>query len=64
MPYGVARYNQLVNQCYIISRSINTSYSDLLGVNLQELDMMLGFIEEEAREKNEQYEKMKKKFKH
>lgn len=63
MPYGLARYNQLVNQCYIISKKINTSYTDLMNVTPKELDTMLELIEEETKQQNEQYEKMKKKLK-
>lgn len=61
MPYGVYRYQQIIDECYIISKVIHTSYLDLMNVSITERDRMLELIQEENKRQEEQLEKIKKK---
>lgn len=60
MPYGVYRYQQIIDECYIISKVIHTSYLDLMNVSIVERDRMLELIEEENKRQEEQLEKIKR----
>lgn len=63
IPYGLLRYNQIVEQCYAISKNINTSYLDLMEITPKEVDMMLNLLEEEAKRNDEIMKKAKAKSK-
>lgn len=58
-PYGPARFKQLVQECYIISKNCNTSYSDVLDISPLERSYILQFILEEAQSKQEAVDKAK-----
>ena len=58
-PYGPARYKQIVKECYLISRSIHTSYNDLMEITPTERTDLLQFMAEEARRSEEETEKIK-----
>lgn len=60
MPYGVYRYQQIIDECYIISKVIHTSYLDLMDVSIVERDRMLELIQEENKRQEEQLEKIKR----
>lgn len=64
MPYGVYRYNEIIDECYIISKLINTSYLDLMEISVRERDRMLELINEENKREQERIEKIKRKSKH
>lgn len=64
MPYGVYRYNEIIDECYIISKLINTSYIDLMEISVRERDRMLELINEENKREQERIEKIKRKSKH
>lgn len=64
MPYGVYRYNEIIDECYIISKLINTSYVDLMEISVRERDRMLELINEENKREQERIEKIKRKSKH
>ena len=64
MPYGVYRYNEIIDECYIISKLINTSYLDLMEISVRERDRMLELINEENTREQERIEKIKRKSKH
>lgn len=58
-PYAPIRYKELVKECFIVSREINTSYTDLLTVTPRELNYMLEFIRERVEREREAIEKAK-----
>ena len=52
-PYGPTRYKERVRECYLISKNINTSYVDVLKITPVERNMMLNFLLEEAKRREE-----------
>ena len=62
-PYGPIKYKELVRECYIISRNINTSYTDLMDVTPLERQYMLEFIKEESDSLKKTIEENKQKQK-
>lgn len=52
-PYGPVRYEEIVRECYLISKNINTSYVDVLKITPVERNMMLNFLLEEAKRREE-----------
>lgn len=47
VPYGPWKYRKIVEECYLISHLIHTSYLDLLQITPMEKDMMLKFLSDE-----------------
>lgn len=62
-PFGPWRYNEIVKECYFISKHINTSYVDLMEVTPLERKALLTNIQEEIKRQNEMYEEAKRKKK-
>ena len=44
MPYGVYRYQEIIDESYIISKVIHTSYVDILDISIRERDRMIELI--------------------
>lgn len=63
VPYAVYHYQQLIDECFIISKTINTSYSDLLDISIREKDRLLDIIVEDNKKQKEEFEKIKRKSK-
>jgi hypothetical protein len=63
MPYGVFRYNQIIDECYIISKVLHTSYIEAQSISVAERDRILDIINEENERNKESIEKLKKKQK-
>lgn len=63
MPYGVYRYQELIDESYIISKVIHTSYVDILDISIREKDRMLELINEENKRNREDLDKLKAKSK-
>ena len=63
MPFGVFRFQQIIDECYIISKVIHTSYTDLMDISIRERDRMLELINEENKKQQEEIDKMKRKSK-
>lgn len=53
---GPKIYEELVRECYLISRYINTSYNDLLDTTPSERLLLLRNISEEAQNNQKRYE--------
>ena len=53
VPYGPIRYNEIVKECYLISKCIHTSYLDLMEVTPHERELFISYIADEA-EKNKE----------
>lgn len=60
MPYGVYRYNRLVEECYYLSKAINTSYNDLLDNSLTEHNMLINLLIKDNKKQQEAIEKLNK----
>ena len=63
MPYGVYRYQQIIDESYIISKVIHTSYVDILDISIRERDRIIELINEENRRNKEDLDKLKAKSK-
>ena len=63
MPYGVYRYQEIIDESYIISKVIHTSYVDILDISIRERDRMLELINEENKRNREDLDKLKAKSK-
>ena len=62
-PYGPARYKDIVQERYIISKFTNTSYTDLSKVTPLERKYLLGFVKEEIDKNKKAIEERKRKSK-
>lgn len=58
-PYGPFRYKEIVKECYLISKNINTSYNDLMLITPTERNYMLEFLLDEAKKQEEIIQKQK-----
>lgn len=58
-PYAPVRYKEIVKECYLISKNIHTSYTDLMSVTPTERNYMLEFLIDEARQREALIEKRK-----
>ena len=63
MPYGVYRYQEIIDESYIISKVIHTSYVDILDISIRERDRIIELINEENRRNKEDLDKLKAKSK-
>ena len=52
-PYAPIRYKELVKECYLISKNINTSYTDVLNITPTERTYLLEFLIAEAKQREE-----------
>ena len=60
-PYGPQRYEEIVRERYIISKTINTSYNDLGKITPTERKYIVTYIIEEAKLEQEKAKKLNKK---
>ena len=56
-PYGPIRYEQIVKDCYLISKNLNTSYADVLRITPVERNYLIKFLIEDAKRAQENVEK-------
>ena len=61
MPYGVYRFQQIIDECFIISKTIKTSYTDLMNISIRERDRMIEIIVEDNKKQKEELDKIKAK---
>ena len=52
-PYGPFRYEQIVEECYAISKRMHTSYGDLMKITPLERTYLLQFIRRDLERENE-----------
>lgn len=55
-PYGPARYKRIVQECYLISKNMNTSYTDVLKMTPIEREYLIKFLLEDYEEKKKAVE--------
>ena len=58
-PYAPIRYKQIIKECYLISRNLNTSYTDVLKISPTERELLISFLMEEAKRNKENIERIK-----
>lgn len=46
-PYAPELYKEFVRECFVISKNLNTSYTDVLSITPTERKYLLEFIKEE-----------------
>ena len=63
MPYGVYRYQEIIDESYIISKVIHTSYVDILDIYIRERERIIELMNEENRRNKEDLDKLKAKSK-
>lgn len=49
-------YRKLVNDCYLISKFIHTSYTDILDITPMERNYLLDFIKEDNDKENKKWQ--------
>lgn len=52
-PYGPVRYREIVKECYVISKNINTSYTDLMKITPLERKFLVEFLLDESKKAQE-----------
>ena len=62
-PYGPERYKRLVQECYLISKNMNTSYADVLKMTPKEREYLIRFLIDDFNEKQKAYEQEVEKIK-
>lgn len=58
-PYGPIRYEELVKECYIISKNLHTSYADVLCMTPIERGFIISFMREEIEQQKAEMERRK-----
>lgn len=61
-PYGPYRYEQIVEECYAISKRIHTSYNDIKQITPLERTYLLQFIRKDLERENELREQQQAKI--
>lgn len=56
-PYGPARYRRLMQECFLISKNMNTSYSDVKKITPREREQLINFLLEDYNEKKKAVDK-------
>ena len=57
VPYAPRRFKELVNECYLISKNLNTSYTDVRGLSALERTYLLQLIYKDKKEEQEAIDK-------
>ena len=58
-PYGPKRYEELVRECYLISKHINTPYNEILDITPAERGMLMKNIYDDVKRQNDKLEEIK-----
>ena len=56
-------FKKLVNDCYLISKFIHTSYNDVLDITPMEKDTLISFIKRDNEEENKRMQESLKNMK-
>lgn len=60
-PYGPWKYNEIIKECFYISKHLHTSYNECLDVSPTERIALLKNIAEDIERRNEEFEKINRK---
>ena len=58
-PFGPKRYKEIVKECWYISDSLNTSYTDVLDLSYQERVYLIEYINEKKENTARAYEEIR-----
>ena len=58
-PYGPWRYKKIVEECYALSKNLNTSYTDILQITPMERMYLIQMLVDESNQLKEKLEKAK-----
>ena len=61
-PYGPLRYKAIVQECYMIAKNANTSYTDLMNITPIEKQYLMEFIMQEFEANRKAQEEFKSKI--
>lgn len=61
VPWGVYNFNNLLEEAYYLSKTINTSYNDILDLSLTEKNWMLEILIRDNKKQEEAIEKARNK---
>ena len=61
VPYGPHRYKEIVKECYLITRNMNTSYEEIMNMNPLEREYLLKFLADEIQRTNDEIKEANKK---
>lgn len=64
IPYGIYRYNQIIQECYLISKNLHTSYEDVLNLTPKEKNTLLKLLNDDATKQKKQLDELKENNKH
>lgn len=59
-PYGPVRYKEIVKECYILSKNLNTSYKDILQITPLERKYLIEMLYEESQKTKEMLDNAKR----
>lgn len=62
-PFAPVRVDDIIKQCYMISKRCNTSYNDVLDISPMERESLLRIIKEELEAERKVANDIKKKHK-
>lgn len=62
-PYGPKRFKEIVKECWFISSQLNTSYTDVLDISVQERVYLAECIHDKLEATNKAIEEVKQKNK-
>lgn len=57
--YGPIRYEELVKECYVISKNLHISYSDVLNMTPIERSLLISFMREDMERQKQEIERRK-----
>ena len=50
-PYAPIRFRELVKECYVLTKNLNTSYNDTLLITPTERKYLISFLVDEAKQR-------------
>lgn len=57
VPYAPKRYKEIVQECYLLSKNLNTSYTDTMKLTPLERNYLIQLLAQDFDEKRKAYEK-------
>ena len=61
-PYNIKRYKEIIKERYLISKNLNTSYTDLGKITPYERRCLIEFLAEDAQRAERQLKEKKKEL--
>ena len=58
-PYGPAHFKELMSECYVICKNLNTSYADVLKMSPIERRYFIKFLVDDAKRQEQRLQEIK-----